>query len=147
MILPVKPLSSKSAADPDEYSLALLTQEMENLVIENRLSTVPAASDLGRVRDMVIKRVKAKAKAQVHEKPGPRRRAFSQRSIGSIQLQSQALRPFGDSTNVEVIDVDALPDAECRVKQEYLGRKEQRNLRSEAGQTLATCLRARSKSC
>lgn len=144
VILPVRPLDSKSAGEPDEHSLALLTSEMENLVIENRLSAAPPSSDLGRARDIVVKRVKAKAKAQVqvHERPGPRRRAFSQRSISTIQLPSPVsptLRPFGSRTDVEVIDVDALPDAECRVKQEW---KERGILRSE---TLAY-LRARSKS-
>ncbi|KAI9465164.1 hypothetical protein BJY52DRAFT_1388153 [Lactarius psammicola] len=146
VILPVKPLGSKGAGDPDENSLALLTREMENLVIENRLAATPASSDLGRARDIVVKRVKAKAKAPVLERPGPRRRAFSQRSIGTIQLPSPVSptpRPFGSSTGVEVIDVDALPDAECRAKQEL---NEQGRLRSEAGPTLATYLRARSKS-
>lgn len=146
VILPVKPPGSKGAGDPDEHSLALLTREMENLVIENRLAATPASSDLGRARDIVIKRVKAKAKAQVQERPGPRRRAFSQRSIGTIQLPSPvspAPRPFGSSTGVEVIDVDALPDAECRAKQEL---NEQGKLRSEVGPALATYLRARSKS-
>jgi hypothetical protein len=144
MIQHVKPHGSKGAGDPDEHSLALLTREMENLVIENRLAAAPASSDLGRARDIVIKRVKAKA--QVLERPGPRRRAFSQRSMSSIQLPSPvspALRPFGSSTDVEVIDVDALPDAECQATQEW---KEQGNLRSEAGPALATHLRARSKS-
>ena len=146
MILPVKPHGSKGAGDPDEHSLALLTREMENLVIENRLAAAPASSDLGRARDIVIKRVKAKAKAQVQERPGPRRRAFSQRSMSAIQLPSPvspALRPFGSSTDVEVIDVDALSDAECQTTQEW---KEQTNLRSETGPALATHLRARSKS-
>jgi len=147
VILPVRPLDSKSSGDPDEHSLALLEREMENLVIENRLSAAPASSDLGQARDIVVKRVKAKAKAQaqVQERPGPRRRAFSQRSMSTIQLPSPispAPRPFGISTNVEVIDVDALPDVECRPKQEL---KERGNLRSEAGQSLAY-LRARSKS-
>lgn len=144
VILPVKPLGSKSAGDPDEHSLALLTHEMENLAIENRLSAAPASSDLGRARDVAIQRAKAKAKAQVQERPGPRRRTGSQRSMSTIQIPSPispALRPFGGgSPDVEVIDVDALPDAECRVKREL---KERGSLRSE--QTLAY-LRARSKS-
>ncbi|KAH9047321.1 hypothetical protein EDB84DRAFT_510187 [Lactarius hengduanensis] len=146
VILPVKPLGSKGAGDPDEHSLALLTREMENLVIENRLAASPASSDLGRARDIVVKRVKAKALARVQERPGPRRRAFSQRSMSTIQLPSPVSpvpRPFGSSTDVEVIDVDALPDAECRVKQEL---NQQAKLHSEAGPALTTYLRARSKS-
>ena len=140
VMLPVRPLGSKGSGDQDEHSLALLTREMENLVIENRLSTAPTSSNIGHARDIVVKRVKAKAKAQVQERPGPRRRALSQRSISTIQLPSPvspASRPFGICTDVEVIDVDALPDAECRPKQEL---KERGNLRSEA------YLRARSKS-
>lgn len=140
VILPVKPLGSKSAGDPDEHSLALLTREMENLVIENRLSAAPASSDLGRARDFAVQRVKAKAKAQVQERPGPRRRTCSQRSMNTIQIPSPispTLRPFGGSTDVEVIDVDALPDAEGRAKQEL---KERGSL-----QTVAH-IRARSKS-
>jgi hypothetical protein len=143
VILPVKTPGSKSAGDPDEHSLALLTHEMENLVIENRLSAAPASSDLGRARDVAIQRAKAKVKAQVQERPGPRRRTGSQRSMSTIQIPSPispALRPFGGNTNVEVIDVDALPDAEYRAKREL---KERGSLRSE--QTLAY-LRARSKS-
>ena len=146
VILPVKPHGSKGAGDRDELSLALLTHEMENLVIENRLATAPASSDLGRARDIVIRRVKAKAKAQVQERPGPRRRALSQRSMSTIQLPSPvspALRPFGGSAEAEVIDVDALPDAEYQATQEW---KEQGNLRSEAGLALATSIRARTKS-
>jgi len=145
VILPIKPLGSKSAGDPDDDSFALLTREMENLVIENRLSAAPASSDLGRAREIAVQRMKAKAKAQVQERPDPRRRAFSQRSISTIQLPSPistALRPFVNRTNVEVIDVDALPDTECQTKQ---GLKERGSLRSEAGQTSAH-LRARSKS-
>lgn len=145
VILPVKPLGSKSSGDPDEHSLTLLTHEMENLVIENRLSAAPASSDLGRARDIVAQHVRAKAKAQVQaqERPGPRRRTCSRRSISTIQIPSPispALRPFSSSGDVEVIDVDALPDAECQAKQEL---KERGSLRSD--QTLAY-VRARSKS-
>ncbi|KAH9072788.1 DnaJ-domain-containing protein, partial [Lactarius deliciosus] len=56
VILPVKTLGSKGVGDQDEHSLALLTREMENLVIENRLAASPASSDLGRARDIVVKR-------------------------------------------------------------------------------------------
>jgi hypothetical protein len=145
-MLSVKPLGSKRAGDPDEHTMELLTREMEHLVIENRLATVPAVSDLGRARSNVVKRVKA----QAEERPHLRRRTLSQRSIGSGQLPSPvspALKPFGNSQEVDVIDVDALPDEESQLKQQRVIRIERESLRSEAGPTFATYLRARSKSC
>jgi len=145
-MLSVKSLGSKRSEDPDEHTLELLTREMEHLVIENRLAAVPAMSDLGRARSNVIKRVKA----QAQEKPRLRKRTLSQRSIGSGQLPSPvspALKPHGISGEVEVIDVDALPDEGSQQKQRRVIRMEQESLRSEAGTTFATCMRARSKSC
>ncbi|KAI0295304.1 hypothetical protein BC826DRAFT_968543 [Russula brevipes] len=145
-MLSVKPLGSKRAGDPDEHTMELLTREMEHLVIENRLTTVPAMSDLGRARSNVVKRVKA----QAEERPHLRRRTLSQRSIGSGQLPSPvspALKPFGNSQEVDVIDVDALPDEESQLKQQRVIRIERESLRPEAGPTFATHLRARSKSC
>jgi hypothetical protein len=135
-ILSVNPLGSKRTADPDEHTLELLTREMEHLVIENRLATVPIMSDLGRARSNVVKHVKA----QAQEKPRLSRRTLSQRSIGSGQLPSPvspALKPFGGNSEVEVIDVDALPE------RRVVG-SEQEKSRLEAG---LTYIRARSKSC
>ena len=145
-MLSVKPLGSKRSEDPDEHTLELLTREMEHLVIENRLAAVPVMSDLGRARSNVIKRVKA----QAQEKPRLRRRTLSQRSIGSGQLPSPVsptLKPHGIDGEVEVIDVDALPDEGSQHKQRRVIRTEQESLRSEVGTTFATCMRARSKSC
>src|SRR5579863_1148434 len=145
-MLSVKSPGSKRSEDPDEHTLELLTREMEHLVIENRLAAVPAMSDLGRARSNVIKRVKA----QAQEKPRLRRRTLSQRSIGSGQLPSPVsptLKPHGISGEVEVIDVDALPDEGLQPRQRGVMRMEQENLRSESGPIFATYIRARSKSC
>jgi hypothetical protein len=146
-MLSLKPLGSKRAGDPDEDTLELLTHEMEHLVIENRLAAAPATSDLGRARSMVVARVRS----QALERPMPRRRTSSQRSVGSGQLPSPIspeLKPFGSSEYVEVIDVDALPDEESRTKRQRGIVKEQGSyLRLEAGPTFATYIRARSKSC
>jgi len=145
-MLSMKPLGSKRSEDPDEHTLELLTREMEHLVIENRLAAVPSMSDLGRARSTVIKRVKA----QAQERPRLRRRTLSHRSTGSGQLPSPVsppLKPQGISGEVEVIDVDALPDEGSQPKQWPVIRMEQESLRSETGPTLATCIRARSKSC
>jgi len=145
-MLSVKSLGSKRSEDPDEHTLELLTREMEHLVIENRLAAVPAMSDLGRARSNVIKR----AKAQAQEEPRLRKRTLSQRSIGSGQLPSPvspSLKPHGINDEVEVIDVDALPDEGSQQKQWRVIRMEQESMRSEAGPTFATCIRARSKSC
>jgi hypothetical protein len=143
-MLALKPLGSKRSEDPDEHTLELLTREMEHLVIENRLAALPPTSDLGRARSNVIKRVKA----QAQERPRLRRRTLSQRSTGSGQLPSPvspALKPHGISG--EVIDVDALPDEGSQPKQWRVTRTEEESLRSEAGRTFATYIRARSKSC
>jgi len=142
----VKPLGSKRSEDPDEHTLELLTREMEHLVIENRLAAVPAMSDLGRARSTVIKRVKA----QAQERPRLRRRTLSHRSTGSGQLPSPVsppLKPHRISGEVEVIDVDALPDEGSQTKHRPVIRMERESLRSETGSTFATYIRARSKSC
>ena len=145
-MLSVKPLGSKRSEDPDEHTLELLTREMEHLVIENRLAAVPAMSDLGQARSTVIRRVKA----QAQERPRLRRRTLSHRSTGSGQLPSPVsppLKPHGMSGEVEVIDVDALPDEGSQSRQRGVIRMEQESLRSESGPTFATYIRARSKSC
>ncbi|KAI9511462.1 DnaJ-domain-containing protein [Russula earlei] len=147
-MLSVKPLGSKRTDDPDEHTLELLTREMEHLVIENRLTAIPAVSDLGRARSNVLKRVKA----QLQDRPHLRKRTLSQsqRSIVPGQLPSPIsplLKRFGGSAGVEVIDVDALPDEKSQPKQRRMAMIELETLRSEAGPTFATCLRARSKSC
>jgi hypothetical protein len=145
-MLSMKPMGSKRSDDPDEHTLELLTREMEHLVIENRLASVPSMSDLGRARSTVIKRVKA----QAQERPRLRRRTLSHRSTGSGQLPSPVsppLKPQGISGEVEVIDVDALPEEGSQPKQWPVIRMEQESLRSETGPILATCIRARSKSC
>jgi hypothetical protein len=145
-MLSVKPFGSKRAEDPNEHTLELLTHEMERLVIENRLAAVPAMSDLGRARSIVVKRVKA----QAEEKPCLRRRTLSQRSIGSDQLPSPispALKPFEGNSEVEVIDVDALPDENSQSKQWRAMGSKQENLRLESGPTFAAYMRARSRSC
>ena len=144
-MLSVNPLGSKRTADPEENTLELLTREMEHLVIENRLASVPNISDLGRARSNVVKH----AKAQAQEKPRLSRRTLSQRSIGSGQLPSPvspALRPFGGSSEVEVIDVDALPDGVLPIQRRVVG-SEQEKSRLESGPTFLTFVRARSKSC
>jgi hypothetical protein len=141
----VNPLGSKRTADPDEHTLELLTREMEHLVIENRLATVPTMSDLGRARSNVVKHVKA----QAQEKPRLSRRTLSQRSIGSGQLPSPvspALKPFGGNSEVEAIDVDALPDDTLPIERQVVG-SEQVKSRLESGSTFVTYIRARSKSC
>ena len=141
----VNPLGSKRTADPDEHTLELLTREMEHLVIENRLATVPTMSDLGRARSNVIKHVKA----QAQEKPRLSRRTLSQRSIGSGQLPSPvspALKPFGGNSEVEAIDVDALPDDTLPIERQVVG-SEQVKSRLESGSMFVTYIRARSKSC
>jgi len=146
-MLSLKPLGSKRAGDPDEHTLELLTCEMEHLVIENRLAAASAMSDLGRARSMVVARVRS----QALERPRPRSRTSSQRSIGSGQLPSPVspeLKPYGSSVDVEVIDVDALPDEESQTKQRRGIVKRQGNCsRLEAESTFATYIRARSKSC
>jgi hypothetical protein len=144
-MLSVNPLGSKRTADPDEHTLELLTREMEHLVIENRLAAVPTMSDLGRARSNVVKHVKA----QAQEKPRLSRRTLSQRSTGSGQLPSPvspALKPFGDNSEVDVIDVDALPDDTLPIQRRVVG-SEQEKLRLESGPTFMTYIRARSKSC
>ena len=141
----VNPLGSKRTADPDEHTLELLTREMEHLVIENRLATVPTMSDLGRARSTVVKHVKA----QAQEKPRLSRRTLSQRSIGSGQLPSPvspALKPFGGNSEVEAIDVDALPDDTLPIERQVVG-SEQVKSRLESGSMFVTYIRARSKSC
>jgi hypothetical protein len=141
----VNPLGSKRTADPDEHTLELLTREMEHLVIENRLAAVPTMSDLGRARGNVVKHVKA----QADEKPCLNRRTLSQRSIGSGQLPSPispALKPFGGDSEVEAIDVDALPDDTLPIQRRVV-RSEQEKLRLESGPMIVTYIRARSKSC
>jgi hypothetical protein len=138
----VNPLGSKRTADPDEHTLELLTREMEHLVIENRLAAVPTMSDLGRARSNVVKHVKA----QAQEKPRLSRRTLSQRSIGSGQLPSPvspALKPFGGNSEVEAIDVDALPDDTLSIQQRVVGSES----RLESGPMIVTYIRARSKSC
>jgi hypothetical protein len=145
-MLSMKSLGSKRSEDPDEHTLELLTCEMEHLVIENRLAAVPGMSDLGRARSTVIRRVKA----QAQERPRLRRRTLSHRSTGSGQLPSPVsplLTPQGLSGEVEVIDVDALSDEGSQTKQWPLIRMERESLRSEAGPTFATYIRARSQSC
>lgn len=144
-MLSVNPLGSKRTADPDEHTLELLTREMEHLVIENRLAAMPTMSDLGRARSNVVKHVKA----QAQEKPRLSRRTLSQRSIGSGQLPSPispALKPFGGDSEVEAIDVDALPDDTLPIQRQAVG-SEQAKLRLESGPTFMTYIRARSKSC
>ncbi len=144
-MLSVNPLGSKRTADPDEHTLELLTREMEHLVIENRLASVPTISDLGRARNNVVKHVKA----QAQEKPRLSRRTLSQRSIGSGQLPSPvspALKPFGGNSEVEVIDVDSLPDDTLAIQRRVVG-SEQEKSRLESGPTFVTYIRARSKSC
>lgn len=138
----VNPLGSKRTADPDEHTLELLTCEMEHLAIENRLAAAPTMSDLGRARSNVVKHVKA----QAQEKPRLSRRTLSQRSIGSGQLPSPvspALKPFGGNSEVEVIDVDALPDNTLPIQRRVVGSEP----RLESGPTFVTYIRARSKSC
>jgi hypothetical protein len=145
-MLSVKPLGSKRSEDLDEHSLELLTREMEHLVIENRLAAVPPMSDLGRARSNVIKRVKA----QAQERPRLRRRTLSQRSMGSGQLPSPvspALKPRGIGSEVEVIDVDALPDEGSQPRQWRPFRIEREDLGAGIGPNFATYIRARSKSC
>jgi hypothetical protein len=144
-MLSVNPLGSKRTADPDEHTLELLTREMEHLVIENRLAAMPTMSDLGRARSNVVKHVKA----QAQEKPRLSRRTLSQRSIGSGQLPSPvspALNPFGGNSEVEAIDVDALPDDTLPIQRQVVG-SEQVKARLESGPTYMTYIRARSKSC
>jgi hypothetical protein len=144
-MLSVNPLGSKRTADPDEHTLELLTREMEHLVIENRLAAVPTMSDLGRARSNVVKHVKA----QAQEKPRLSRRTLSQRSTGSSQLPSPvspALKPFGGNSEVDVIDVDALPDDTLPIQRRVVG-SEQEKSRLESGPTFMTYIRARSKSC
>lgn len=141
-MLSVNPIGSKRTSDPDEHTLELLTREMEHLAIENRLAAVPIMSDLGRARSNVVKHVKA----QAQEKPRLSRRTLSQRSIGSGQLPSPvspALKPFGGNSEVEVIDVDALPDGTLATQRRVVG-SEQEKSRLESG---LTYIRARSKSC
>ena len=141
-MLSVNPIGSKRTSDPDEHTLELLTREMEHLAIENRLAAVPIMSDLGRARSNVVKHVKA----QAQEKPRLSRRTLSQRSIGSGQLPSPvspALKPFGGNSEVEVIDVDALPDGTLPTQRRVVG-SEQEKSRLESG---LTYIRARSKSC
>src|SRR6266403_1686614 len=147
-MLSVKPLGSKRTADPDEHTLELLTREMEHLVIENRLTAVPAISDLGRARSNVVKRVKA----QAQEKPRLSRRTLSQsqRSIGSGQLPSPVspvLKPFGGDSEVEVIDVDALTGGDSRPIQRRVIGSKQESPRLESGPMFVTYIRARSKIC
>ena len=146
----VKHFGSKSAGGPEEHTLELLTHEMERLVIENRLAAFPATSDLGRARSNVVKRVKA----QAQEKPRLRRRTLSQRSIGAGAGASQlpspvspALKPFESNSEVEVIDVDALPNENSQLKLRRVIGSKQENLRLESGPTFATYIRARSRSC
>jgi hypothetical protein len=141
----VNPLGSKRAADPDEHTLELLTREMEHLVIENRLAAVPTMSDLGRARSNVVKHVKA----QAQEKPRLSRRTLSQRSICSGQLPSPvspALKPFGGNSEVEAIDVDALPDDTLPIQRQVVGSEQVKSW-LESGPTFVTYIRARSKSC
>jgi hypothetical protein len=146
-MLSMKPLGSKRTGDPDEHTLDLLTREMEHLVIENGLAAVPATSDLGRARSMVVKRMKV----QAQERPAPRRRTSSQRSIGSGQLPSPVspkLKACESSLDVEVIDVDALPDEESQTKWQRATMKVQgKYSRLEARPTSALYIRARSQSC
>jgi len=144
-MLSVNPVGSKRTADPDEHTLELLTREMEHLVIENRLTAVPTMSDLGRARSNVVKHVKA----QAQEKPRISRRTLSQRSIGSGQLPSPvspALKPFGGNSEVEVIDVDALPGDTLPIQRRVVGSKQEKS-QLESGPTFETYIRARSKSC
>jgi len=68
-MLSVNPLGSKRTADPDEHTLELLTREMEHLVIENRLASVPTISDLGRARNNVVKHVKAQSTGEAASQP------------------------------------------------------------------------------
>ena len=144
-MLSVNFLGSKRTADPDEHTLELLTREMEHLVIENRLAAMPTMSDLGRARSNVVKHVKA----QAQEKPRLSRRTLSQRSTGSGQLPSPvspALKPVGGNSEVDVIDVDALPDGTLPIQRRVVGSKQEKS-RLESGPTLETYIRARSKSC
>lgn len=144
-MLSVNPLGSKRAADPDEHTLELLTREMEHLVIENRLAAMPTMSDLARARSNVVKHMKA----QAQEKPRVSRRTLSQRSTGSGQLPSPvspALKPFGGNSEVDVIDVDALPDGALPIQRRVVGSKQEKS-QLESGPTLETYIRARSKSC
>jgi len=145
-MLSVKPFGSKRAGDPDEHTLELLTHEMERLVIEKRLATVPAMSDLGRARSNVVKRVKA----QAQEKPLLSRRTLSQRSVGSGQLPSPVsptLKPLENNPEVEVIDVDALPDDSSQSKLRRMIGSKQDGLQLESGPTFVAYMRARSRSC
>lgn len=135
-MLSVKSLGSKRAEDPDEHTVELLTREMEHLVIENRLAAVSAISDLGRARSNVVKRVKAHAQ----EKPRLSRRTLSQCSIGSGQLPSPvspASKPLRVNSEVEVIDVDALPENSPSIRRRVNGSK-QENLRLESGPTFVS---------
>jgi len=145
-MLSVKPPGSKRADDPDEHTLELLTREMEHLVIENRLAAVPAVSDLGRVRSTVLKRVKT----QIQERPHHlRKRTLSQRSVGLGQLPSPvspASNPLRSSRDVEVIDVDALPDEKSQLRQRRMVVTGQETFSSDAGSTFAAYPRARSNS-
>jgi hypothetical protein len=149
-MLSVKPVdSSKRTSDQDEHTLELLTREMEHLVIENGLAIAPATSDLGRARSLVVKRVRDEPP---QERPGPRRRTLSQRSIGASQLPSPVspqLKAYGRRLDVEVIDVDALPDEDVQAKWQPMIRKGWGNntSRLEASWTFPTYIRARSKSC
>jgi len=145
-MLSVKPPGSKRADDPDEHTLELLTREMEHLVIENRLAAVPAVSDLGRVRSTVLKRVKT----QIQERPHHlRKRTLSQRSVGLGQLPSPVSpvsNPLRSSRDVEVIDVDALPDEKSQLRQRRMVVTGQETFSSDAGSTFAAYPRARSNS-
>ena len=102
-ILSMNLLGSKSAGDLDEHSLALLTCEMENLVLRIASFAAATSSDPRRTRGVVIQRLKANLKTTHKSRSNQGHSGVRFRNAVQSQLPSlvsPTLRPFGGSAGV-----------------------------------------------
>ncbi|KAI0067585.1 chaperone J-domain-containing protein [Artomyces pyxidatus] len=136
--------ATTSTTGIDDETLARLTQEMENLIIEGRLAT--EGGELARVRNEVLQRAGTALKK-------PWRRRLVTRVASEPQLPSPvspARKAF--NSRAEPIDVDALDETGTKVQREFLGEEVVNQMwvpRTTAGlgKALGKYVRARSKSC
>ena len=103
-------------------------------------------SGLGRARGNVVKRVRSQAQEELLLG----RRTLSQRSMGlgqPLSPVSPALKPVENNAEVEVIDVDALPDDNSQSKTWRMIGSKQDGLQLESRPTFVACMLGRSRSC
>ena len=116
--------------------------KMKHLIIKNCLTTMPTMFNLGHVQSNVVKHMKV----QAQEKPHLSWCILSQRSIGFGQLPllvSLVLKPFGGNSEIEAINVDALPDDTLPIEWYIVGSEQVK----ESGSMFMAYICVQSKSC